>query len=527
MSGIQVTEAQMTELDRLRKAAEGRILSSPTKFVVMAIGVFGALAAPVGAPVAAVVAMPLVYSAIKRAVQNGDNAAYLRETGLFAHLLNERELIKFDSIVGKAAVIAHLKEAFDDGKNLSGAAIDYLECAGVDTEPQTLKALLQGEPEKKRLGDEPRTEGGSVHPSPVSYLMGSRLRTSLIVSVSGGGKDILLSNALRAFLAAHAGFKVVVADCKDDPKEYGYYDGLANTSVHRLNVAIASDGEVIEWVDRWIEEFLHLPEKALLICNEGTLIRAKSKRYIQAIDGLVSSGDSREKYAWESGQSAHTDDLGINGAARSRFRTLIIGLKGEEMQIESVLAAKFVADSARNMEDVRSMMIRSPVDRAWSDGQRWFAMPELENHSGYDRDSRSTIATPQQRLNREKLEGLWQETNETKFVSDSSSVPRSGDERDEMGTKSETNETTQPQAFQPFDIEAVTKFVSSLGTNETTLFAAILGGFKDGLSPSDIVKDSLKLKKQYMAGRSLSIYLIRKYGDFDLLMHFRKWLEET
>ena len=63
--------------------------------------------------------------------------------------------------------------------------------------------------------------------------------------------------------------------------------------------------------------------------------------------GLVSSGDSREKYAWKAGQSAHIDDLGINGAARSRLRPLIIGLQGEEMQVEAVLAAKFVADSGQ------------------------------------------------------------------------------------------------------------------------------------------------------------------------------------
>jgi hypothetical protein len=91
------------------------------------------------------------------------------------------------------------------------------------------------------------------HPSPVDYLIGGgsafsgRLRTALIVSVSGGGKDILLSNALRAFLKVHPGVRVVVADCKDDPKEYGYYAGLPNVTVHRLNVAIASDGEATRW----------------------------------------------------------------------------------------------------------------------------------------------------------------------------------------------------------------------------------------------------------------------------------------
>jgi len=226
---------------------------------------------------------------------------------------------------------------------------------------------------------------------PVSYLIGDRLRTSLIVSVSGGGKDILLSNALREFLSKHRGFKVIVMDCKDDAKETGYYAGLPNVRLHRLNVAIASDGEIAEWVDRCLEEFLQLPEKALLICNEATLIRAKSKRYVDVINGLVSSGDSREKYSWEAGQSAHLLDLCINGAARSRLRLLIIGLKGEEQQISAVLRAQCVDDTARSMSDIKGQLMRSPVGRAWCDGMRWFPMPELENHSGYNRDKRAKI----------------------------------------------------------------------------------------------------------------------------------------
>ena len=141
-----------------------------------------------------------------------------------------------------------------------------------------------------------------------------------------------------------------------------------------------------------VDEFLTIPEQALLICNEGTLIRAKCKRYIDVVAGLVSSGDSREKYAWEAGQSAHVDDLGINGAARSRLRPLIIGLQGEEMQVEAVLAAKFVADTARNLPEVKTQMARSPVKRAWCDGQFWYAMPQLENYSGYDRDSREYLS---------------------------------------------------------------------------------------------------------------------------------------
>lgn len=92
-------------------------------------------------------------------------------------------------------------------------------------------------------------------------------------------------------------------------------------------------------------------------------------------------------------EAAHNDDLKTNGAGRSRFRPLMIGMLGEEMQIEAVLQAKWFADSAREMRAITSEMRRSPVNRAWCDGLRWYPMPQLPNHSGYDRDSRSVVET--------------------------------------------------------------------------------------------------------------------------------------
>ena len=93
--------------------------------------------------------------------------------------------------------------------------------------------------------------------SPIDYLIGDRLRTALIIAVSGGGKDFLLSNALRVFLTSHPGYQVVLMDCKDDSKEYGYYFGLPRVTVHRLNVATSSDTEITRWVDTCLDEFHH------------------------------------------------------------------------------------------------------------------------------------------------------------------------------------------------------------------------------------------------------------------------------
>ena len=62
--------------------------------------------------------------------------------------------------------------------------------------------------------------------------------------------------------------------------------------------------------------------------------------------------------------------------------------------------------------------------------------------------------------------------------------------------------------------------------SETELFALIQAGYENGFSPSDIVKNSLKLgKDNYQMGKALCAYLVRKHGNADLFIHFRKWLE--
>jgi hypothetical protein len=139
---VNVSEAALAEIRTLEKAASSRIIQSPTSFVLLGVGVFGVLVAPVGVPAAAAVAAPFVYAAVKRAIANGGAAAYMRESGNFAPLLNDRELIKLTNLVGKTVVLEQLQEALEDGKYLSGSALDYLEICGINTTPPDLKEAL-------------------------------------------------------------------------------------------------------------------------------------------------------------------------------------------------------------------------------------------------------------------------------------------------------------------------------------------------------------------------------------------------
>lgn len=404
------------KIEDFEEQVSSKLTNAPTGRFLIAAGIFGALVIPCGLPASCAIALPFLVNAVKKAIKNGHQAEYVAKTGIFCHLLNHREVAQLIRFTGRKFIIDQAVQAHIDGMKLTPAAIELVELIEGELTPTTFEEVrkaftTQTEPKElaavgntTRLGAIPvesrevttpnpvtasETAKNAVVTHPVDYLIGERLRTSLIVSVSGGGKDFLLSNAVRKFLELYPQFSVIMMDCKDDSKEYGYFANLPQVKVYRLNLEVSSDSTVAAWIDAVIDDFNRRPEKTLLICNEGTLVRDKSKRYVDAIASLVSSGDSRQKYCWEAGQSGHTDDLKINGAARSRFRPMVIAMSNEEMQVEAILRAKWLADSASDMQACRSEMRRSPIGRAWSDGQRWYAMPELENYAGYDRDSRS------------------------------------------------------------------------------------------------------------------------------------------
>lgn len=406
------------KIEDFEELISGRLTNAPTGRFLIAASVFGALVMPCGLIAAGAISLPFLVNAVKKAVKNGHQAEYLAKTGIFCHLLNHSEIAQLIRFTGRKFIVDQAVQAHIDGMKLTPAAIEVVELVEGELTPTSfdeVRKAFTNQTEKglaavgngTRLGaidvesqavsdtnqvTSPETAKNDLVTHPVDYLIGDRLRTSLVVSVSGGGKDYLLSNAVRKFLKLYPQFSVIVADCKDDPKEYGYFANLPRVKVYRLNLSVSSDSTIAAWIDAVIDDFNKQPEKTLLVCNEGTLVREKSKRYVDAIASLVSSGDSRQKYAWEAGQSGHTDDLKINGAARSRFRPMVIAMSGEEMQIEAILRAKWLADSANDVQACRSELRRSPVGRAWSNGQRWYAMPELENHAGYDRDSRSFVA---------------------------------------------------------------------------------------------------------------------------------------
>ena len=112
---------------------------------------------------------------------------------------------------------------------------------------------------------------------------------------------------------------------------------------------------------------------------------------------------------------------------------------------------------------------------------------------------------------------------------ESETVTGNGNGNETAVTKKVTNVTTQQQGLQRTVTASETilkRFPETTETTETTLFYAIFEGFRNGFSPSDIVKNSLKMgKDSYSDGKAIAIYLVRKFGNADLINHFAKWLD--
>lgn len=127
------------------------------------------------------------------------------------------------------------------------------------------------------------------------------------------------------------------------------------------------------------------------------------------------------------------------------------------------------------------------------------------------------IASPEQQDIRAKLEGLISQTPAPETVS-------------EPNTNAETVSEPEPSDEVASEVRIDADTISKLfpDTTEYEVFTLIQQGYEIRLSPSDIVKKQLKLTQpdRYLTGKAIAVHLVRKYGKPDLILHFRKWLED-
>jgi hypothetical protein len=262
----------------------------------------------------------------------------------------------------------------------------------------------------------------------IAQDMGSNPQSCLIAGTPGSGKGMVVSNAVRRLKANHPKLTVMMIDPKADPKERGYWAGCVDVfrSVSLMDCPDPDEGA--SWLLACMDEFQRLEAPKLLIfdemlaaCTELGLADAKMKapqRLKKFVSGIISQGDSQFSWIWSMTQSVTASDLGFSSGVRGNLRAIGIISPKNIAAIQGLVSTRLIPPPKGGLEELAQLMEKSPVDRAFFDGKssRWYPMPELENHSGYDRDSRTylegeLLQTKKQDANpRESLEKLFQET---------------------------------------------------------------------------------------------------------------------
>jgi hypothetical protein len=245
--------------------------------------------------------------------------------------------------------------------------------------------------------------------------MGRNPQSSIVAGVPGAGKGMLISNALRAIKKHNPHVKIFVVDPKASPKELGYW----SIADHYFKLAFANEAveDAAEWFMARLSEFKRFQGPKLLVIDEGatvltTLRLAKIYEYRETPNGkeqaikvdllgqfkaflthVSSMGDSEDNWMWFVSQIINCDDLGISGGQRSIFRGIGLVSPKNRKAVDNFFATGFVPLPKGGKDEVYRLMAESPCDRAYYDGKtdQWASSQPLENHSGFDRDSRTFV----------------------------------------------------------------------------------------------------------------------------------------
>jgi DNA gyrase/topoisomerase IV subunit A len=370
----------------------------------------------------------LIYS-FKQANTSEEKQTAIHEFGCVAHALEGAKFRAFRAQVQDPEVIKQLRWARDNNYPLSKDAAEFLDSQPTTTnqtiEVETQPMLKNAEeaqmeispgtqyvPIIDRLSDIVHTnasdriqrrENMSNQVPDLIKSIAENLKNTLIVGVPGVGKDLFLSNLLRSLRVTQPGATIFFIDPKNDPKESGYFEGCVDYP-YRLNITEVSPEKVYSWVCESLEEFENF--------NAGTELKilcfgeiAATMKILGTVKGAAqllkakfvsysSSGDSRGIKFIASSQNAHTDGIGFNGGERSIFTPIVLISAAQIPASEQILKAQIIpSDKRLSSYQLEFLCRKSPVSRAIYHGglNEWFPMPELPNHSGYNRDTRSFV----------------------------------------------------------------------------------------------------------------------------------------
>lgn len=237
----------------------------------------------------------------------------------------------------------------------------------------------------------------------LAKLIVDNIYSYAIISPSGGGKGMLTSHIVRELKQSRPDMHVFLCDPKNSAKEFGYWDGFVDTW-YKAEFSKLSVGERSLWLRQMLEDYKYLPNPKILILDETTAIFSHLKNCDTQLFGefkcflsfICSSGNSEENFLMLLGHSPNLSDYGVSGGDFNNFKKVFIANSQYIQAIKQVGTTSFTG--AKFGQDVVDSVIQkckqSPVNRAFYLGvtDQWYPMDTLENFSGYDRDSRKTLA---------------------------------------------------------------------------------------------------------------------------------------
>ena len=166
---------------------------------------------------------------------------------------------------------------------------------------------------------------------------------------------------------------------------------------------------------------------------------------------------------------------------------------------------------------IQKLMQQLQTDRAWSDGQAWYAMPRLENYSGYDCDSRSMLAgfvAPQPQDIRAKLEGLYQGNSPSTPSESPSTFPEGSEAGKSPSEDLEGAGSTQEVDF-PRSNDWRKYFPEAAPEVEEVIFRAYSAALEGGKRKQDFISEFLRGGnggRRYQAASKYVDYLVDRFG---------------
>lgn len=325
---------------------------------------------------------------MKRAYHADKNKKYIKDTGCVAHVLCGSDFRAYLDQNGRDQVLAELLFASSENLEFSPDASDYWELER-ETNSQAIES-----------GDDNQSTPESVQVGEIDIIaeLTDRIQNIAGIGLGGSGKGMLIANACRAVKAKHPGKKIFLINGKDDPREYGYFQGIVDEE-RRLHCETAKPQTVAAWFESAIadyDKYVQGNNGALLIIDEGTIIgarlqAAKSTALNDKIIGITSSGNSTGKRIWVFYQTPFVGGNGSNLSANSPLISLVI-VRSDSIGVleqwrRSSLFKKF------SSSEVEELAKKSECDRAvyWGGSATWYPMPKLENYSAYDRDTETYL----------------------------------------------------------------------------------------------------------------------------------------